>query len=235
MVRYPAGSPANVAAITVEAQTTYQHEREFRTFVDELVGRSWKESLNYVRRIRLSSCDILLCILNYSTIAATEWTEYGFVGSSGWDAIASLRKESIERRTFKFIALHHHVLPVAEVEAPRSKGVSLTLDASRLLEDAQVAGVHVVLHGHQHFPKIAKYQTISFGQPRETKPLCVVSNGSTGGRRLPTGERNTYCVFKIDGDDILVWMRELKPSGREGPTLFRDHLGLEAELPPSSS
>jgi hypothetical protein len=112
IVRYPKGSSIDISAMVLNNQTTYQHEREFRTFVDELAGRNWKDSLNYVRRLRLKEADLLLCLLNSCTIAATEWTEYGFVGTSGIDAIGTLRDEPISRPTFKFIALHHHLLPV---------------------------------------------------------------------------------------------------------------------------
>ena len=63
----------------------------------------------------------------------------------------------IERPTFRFIALHHHLLPVGEVEAPASDGVTLALDASVILAEAQAAGVHVALHGHQHKAKLASY------------------------------------------------------------------------------
>lgn len=238
VVRYSSSSQVDVIELTVEAQTTYQHEREFRTFVDELIGRSWRESLNYVRRISLASCDLIFCLLNSCTIAPTKWTEYGFVGSSGLDAIGSLHREEINRPTFKVMALHHHILPVADVEVPESKGVSLTLDASKLLDAAQEAGVQLILHGHQHSPKISSYRTIALSPtapsaPRATPsaPLCVVSNGSTGGRRLPLGERNTYCVFTAGENDISMCMRELKPSGKEGPTLFQGALNLSAQTP----
>lgn len=238
VVRYSSSSQVDVVELTVEAQTTYQHEREFRTFVDELIGRSWKESLNYVRRFSLASCDLIFCLLNSCTIAPTKWTEYGFVGSSGLDAIASLRKEEISRPTFKVMALHHHILPVVDVDAPESRGVTLTLDASKLLDAAQEAGVHLILHGHQHFPRISNYRTIplsptphSAPPTTPSAPLCVVSNGSTGGRRLPIGERNTYCVFTADENDISMCMRELKPSGKEGPTLFQGALNLSAQSP----
>lgn len=229
VVRYPENAKIDVQAITVEAQTTYQHELYFRTFVDELIGRRWNESLNYVRRFNLSSCDLIFCLLNSCTIAATQWTEYGFVGSSGLDAIASLQRELINRPTFKVMALHHHILPVADVEAPNSKGVTLTLDASKLLDAAQDAGVHVVLHGHQHCPKLASYQTIVSNRQNSVGPLRVISNGSTGGSRLPTGERNTYCVLTATESDISIVMRELKPSGKEGPTLFEGALNMKPQ------
>ena len=132
-----------------------QHEREFRTFADELIDRNWKELLNYVRQISLATIDVQVCVLNSCTIAATEWREYGYVGTGGIDAIRTLARMPIARPTFRFIALHHHLLPVAEVEVPASRGATLALDASIILAEAQAAGVHVALHGHQHKVKLA--------------------------------------------------------------------------------
>ncbi|MCS3444981.1 MULTISPECIES: metallophosphoesterase family protein [Bradyrhizobium] len=231
IVRYPKGSSVDIAAIVLNNQTTYQHEREFRTFVDELIGRNWKESLNYVHRIRLKDADLLLCLLNSCTIAATEWTEYGFVGTSGIDAIGALRDEPINRPTFKFVALHHHLLPVAGVEAPNSKGVTLSLDASDLLDAAQNAGAHVALHGHEHMPRIARYQTVPLRAAPVTPPLHVISNGSAGGKRMPGNERNAYCLFELGAEKLHLWMRELRFDAKEGGGLFDGLLNTEPQMP----
>lgn len=235
IVRYPKDAEVDIATIAVDNQTTFRHEREFRTFADELIGRSWKEPLNYVYRIQLKNVDLLICLLNSCRIVATQWTEYGFVGNNGLDAIEQLKAEDIERPTFKFVALHHHLLPVAEVEAPKFSGVSLSLDASKLLDAAQDAGVHVALHGHQHIPKIARYQTIPLMGANASQPLYVISNGSTGAvqARLPGNERNTYCAFRLSDDGIELWMREIRPDGKEGTTLYQGALGVVPELTPS--
>ncbi|MCK1326364.1 metallophosphoesterase [Bradyrhizobium sp. 156] len=231
IVRYPIGSSIDIAAIVLSNQTTYQHEREFRTFVDELIGRNWRDSLNYVHRIRLKEADVLLCLLNSCTIVATEWTEYGFVGTSGIDAIGTLRDEPITRPTFKFVALHHHLLPVAGVAAPNSKGVTLSLDASDLLDAAQNAGAHVALHGHEHMPRIARYQTVPLRGASMAPPLHIVSNGSAGGKRTPGNERNAYCLFDLQADRLHLSMRELRFDAKEGGSLFDDQLDVKPQVP----
>jgi predicted phosphodiesterase len=231
--RYPPGASVDLPSVIMNNQTSYKHEREFRTFVEELIGRRWQESLNYVRRVELGNCDLLVCVLNSCTILATEWTEYGFVGNSGLDAIGKLATEGISRATFKFVALHHHLLPVVRVETPQSKGVTLSLDASDLLDASQQAGVHVALHGHQHMPRLARYQTIPLLGEGATPGLHVVSNGSTGvsGSRRPGDERNTYCVFQLSADGAKLWMRELRSDGKEGASLFNDRLDVNPQMP----
>lgn len=122
IVRYPDSVEIDIRELAVAGQTNLQHEREFRTFVDELIDRNWKESLNYVRQISLGTVDFQVCALNSCTITATKWREYGYVGTGGVDAIRTLARMPIERATFRFIALHHHLLPVAEVQVPRLSG-----------------------------------------------------------------------------------------------------------------
>jgi 3',5'-cyclic AMP phosphodiesterase CpdA len=233
IVRYPDGAQIDIRELAVAGQTNLQHEREFRTFVDELIDRNWKESLNYVRQISLGTVDVQVCVLNSCTITATKWREYGYVGTGGIDAIRTLARMPIERPTFRFITLHHHVLPVAEVEAPNSQGVTLALDASVILSEAQAAGVHVVLHGHQHKAKLATYMNLPLAGTTPGSPIHVISNGSAGAAvaRLPSGENNTYCVFSVEGEKLRLQMRELRTSGQLGAVLF-DHLLQITPTPP---
>lgn len=224
VVRY--SDPSNVRENAVEKQANYEHETMFRTFVDELVGRDWKASLNYVRRVHLGAADLDVCVLNSCTIAATEWTEYGYVGRNGLDAIADLAKQKAERPTFRFLAIHHHLLPVANVEAPKSKGVTLTLDASEILAAAQRAGVNVALHGHQHKPKIAMYHSLPLNGDSAGTPIHVIANGSAKNERLPPGERNTYCLFRLRADAIDMWIRELRLDAVAGAQVFHGALPI---------
>jgi predicted phosphodiesterase len=231
VVRYPDGAAVDVRENAVERQSTYQHELNFRFFVHELVGRQMKDSLNHVRRLNLTHVDLDVCVLNSCTIAATQWTEYGYVGRNGLDTIATLADQKIECQTFRFLALHHHLLPVVQVEALESKGVTLTLDASQILTAAQKAGVNVALHGHQHKPKIAVYHDLPMNGENVGAPVHVVANGSAGARRLPPGERNTYCLFHVSPTSIELLVRELRLDGVAGAQIFSGRLATEAARP----
>lgn len=236
IVRYRDDQNVNVMEIVVRNQTNYQHEREFRTFVEELIDRSWQDTLNYVRRINLSTADLLICVVNSCTITATKWTEYGYVGQNGLDALRQLGREQIVRPTFKFLVLHHHLLPVARVEAPQSKGVTLALDASEILSESQRSGVQVVLHGHQHKPKISVYQDVPLSGEPSGCPIHVIANGSAGAKndRLPHGERNSYCLFRLNHDHAELWMRELRLDGQQGAPLFHGKLSSPTNFAPDA-
>lgn len=230
VIRYPPGADVDVRENAVARQANTDYELPFRTFVDELVGRNWKASLNYVRRIHLGEADLDVCALNSCTIVATKWTEYGYVGRSGLDTIEELGRQPVERPTFRFLALHHHLLPVTDVEVPNSKGVTLTLDASDILAAAQRSCVHVVLHGHQHKPKVTAYQSLPLYDERAGGPVYIVANGSAGAKhgRLPTGERNTYCLFRLRANEIEVWIRELRLDAVMGSQVFHVPLRISA-------
>lgn len=234
ITRFPDGT-IDVADVAVGRQATTEHESPFRHFVRQLANRHEEASLNYVRRIQMQEFDLLLCALNSCVITATELTEYGYVGKNGMDAIELMSTEPIKRPTFRFLALHHHLLPVANVERPNSKGVTLTLDASAILGAAQRVGVNIVLHGHQHKPKVAIYQGLPMTGDRSTAPVHVVANGSAGveNARLPDGERNTYCLFQLRNDHVELRIRELRIDGVEGGQVFEDVLDTMAATPAS--
>ena len=117
-------------------------------------------------------------------------------------------------------------LPVAPVEAPNKRGVTLIPDAAEILGEAQRAGVNLILHGHQHKPKLSLYQDLPLNGGQLFDAMYVVANGSAGARqtRLPTGERNTYCLFELGQAGIGSWMRELRLDGVAGAEIYQGKL-----------
>lgn len=227
VVRYPEGRSPDIATLVVEQQTTYEHERNYRYFLAKLLGREVGSPLEYVQTISLKESDLRIGTLDSCRILATEWTEYGFVGPAGIEVIRQLGEPVTDRPTFKLLAIHHHLLPVNNVEAPNKKGVTLSLDASKILNTAQEAGVHVAVHGHQHMPHLARYECLPLMGENSRSPIVVISNGSSGvsAARRPGEERNTYCILTFSGDEIKLKMRELRSDGRSGAELFSGGLG----------
>ena len=217
IIRYPENSIVDPVTFTIDAQTTYKHETEFRVFVDELVGRSWKSPLNSISYLRFPSADVVFCLLNSCSITATKWTEYGYVAKSGISSLQQLRDCAIARPTYKLMALHHHLLPVSKTAAPNAKDVSICLDAAALLDAAQLAGVHLTLHGHEHVCRLTRYQTILRGETTSRPGLHILSTGSAGAKndRLHGGERNACCIVGIEQDHLQLMIRELRSNGEE--------------------
>jgi predicted phosphodiesterase len=226
IVRYKPDGMVDAAEIALGNQVTYEHEVPYREFLEDLTGRDKAAPLDFIERYSLPEVDIAICGLNSCRIVATQWTEYGYVGDKGTDVIKLLGDEPTTRPTVKMLAVHHHLLPVISVEAPNSAGVSLCLDACAVLDSAQSSGIHLALHGHQHLPRIVRYQPLS---AKLTHAICVLSNGSAGVIADRRGdERNTYAILKPDKDSVRLWLRELRPDGRAGADLYKADLDLTA-------
>lgn len=233
VVRYPEDWDGDVAKLAVDNQVAAKHERDFRIFLNHLQGRDIREPLEYVEKVRLKNADILIGVLNSCRILATSWTEYGYVGPGGIATIREIGTHTVTRPTFSILGVHHHLLPVNQVESPGARGVTLSLDASKILETAQEVGVHVAIHGHQHMPHIARYQSISLTGSDQSKGLTVVSNGSAGvsAKRRPGEERNTYCVFTFSDDAVRLQMREFRSDSKPGSGLYDGELDASPAMP----
>ena len=233
VVRYPEDWDGDLSKLALDNQISFKHERDFRIFLNSLQNRDVRQPLDYVERIQLKEVDVLIGMLNSCRILATTWTEYGYVGPSGIEIIRRLGQEPIIRPTFKIVGVHHHLLPVNEVEAPKKNGVTLSLDASKILETAQKSGVHIAVHGHQHMPHLSRYQTLSLTGAEQSSGLTVVSNGSAGvsSIRRPGGERNTYCIFSFSARGVRLQMRELRSDAKPGAQLYNAELDATPAMP----
>ncbi|WP_312891324.1 metallophosphoesterase family protein [Mesorhizobium silamurunense] len=237
IVRAMDPSSVDPAKLAVSNQATYEHELQYRIFCEELMGRSWRKTLNYVRRLQLGDVDVLIGVLNSCTIVQTEWSEYGYIGDSGIDALRELGDERIDRPTFKIMALHHHLLPVTSVATLSKKGITLSVDAPRILDAAEQAGVQLAVHGHEHMPRVVKYDNQSLAGAPQQPAIYVVSNGSTGVSpvRRPGNERNTYCVFRLSDKEMHLTMRELRADGKAGSFLFCGDLEISPIFPKAAA
>lgn len=222
VVRYPEGQVVDVAKMAVEKQVAFEHERGFRFFLAELMNRDVKAPLDSIEIVPFRHADLRIGVLNSCRILATEWTEYGYVGPLGFSVIEGLAEDHSDRKTYRMIAIHHHLLPINDVQAPSKKGVTLSLDASKILETAQKAGVQIAIHGHQHMPHLARYQGVPLMGGEEMPAITVVSNGSAGvsSNRRPGDERNTYCVLTFGAEDVQLKMRELRSDMKQGNSLY---------------
>lgn len=220
IVRYPEGVDIDADIIAQNMQIASDHEVDFRRFVSDLLDRHWTAPLNYFRRFEGDEFDLIICALNSCSITATEWTEYGYVGEKGKDVLEAVGRLPLRKPTYKFMMLHHHLLPVYKVEAPRKKGISLTLDTHQLVTAAQEAGIQLAIHGHQHKSNVAQYNPISTIQ--DFPPITILSVGSSGCDHnwLPSNERNTYQYLALSENNCKVLIREFLSDGSPGRTLF---------------
>lgn len=212
----------------VEYAISKRYEAQFRRFIERVLGVAEGTPLNRVHTIRAAGFDLKIGQLNSCNVTASEFTEYGYVG----EEIRKIAAELGEARpAIRVLILHHHLLPVQYVEVPKINGVSVTLDASTILDQAQRNEIRLILHGHKHLPHLSKVANAYFKDGRWLgldHDVYISSAGSTGSRDLPDDTHNTYSVFRVRPKETEVTVRQLSPAGREMPNYLSLTLPIQA-------
>ena len=115
--------------------------------------------------------------------------------------------------TARMAVLHHHLIPVRELDVPRpGTPVSLTVDAAELFSELQERGFDSVLHGHQHLPFFMRGTRSVFTRDTELdrgrRQLSAIGCGASGARTLnPEFAFNALGTYTIttDGMDGTFW------------------------------
>ena len=208
--------PSTFANPTVD----YRHERSFRIFRRKATEEDSLQNLSMFRRFKTKiGFEVHVAALNSCRITATRFSEYGWIGQDEIDRVFEKFREFANKKAFRVLALHHHVVPVADVMRPETNGVTLTLDAGPLLKTAQRVGVRLVLHGHQHLSQMSKFSCayLANGTWRglDGEDVFVAGAGSAGSKSLPSGVLNSYTYVEFSRDHVEVRFRQLRSDGNE--------------------
>ncbi|MDB1124700.1 metallophosphoesterase family protein [Vibrio algarum] len=235
VVRYHENDEREINEINVELQTTQEHERYVREFIEDLTGRGKTEPLDYLKTLHLKDVNVNICILNSCRVAAeSKWTEYGYVGKAGISILDKLKNAKEKRKTYSLMALHHHLLPVTQVDLLNEKGISLTLDAIQLLDKASEVGVCIALHGHQHCSRVTQYKRFQYlSETKAINPISIVSSGSCGVKssRRTESMKNSYSVITFNEDNIKLTTREINNEGKMHSYLYKEVPLIEQGIP----
>jgi 3',5'-cyclic AMP phosphodiesterase CpdA len=205
----------------------YRHERRFRYFLRSFYGRDIHE-IESLHRIRTAEdWHISVVGLNSVRLRTPDTKEYGYVGdrsepllqhvadTNEGRTVGQLAQESV----LNIVALHHHLLPGELLTQPeRNRPVSVTLDAGHLVSDCQAAGIHLVVHGHQHVPFLgstSRARLVNGAWGGYIDPLFVIGGGSGGAAstRLPDEMRqNTFSIYRPGEGALAVRVEQFNPS-----------------------
>lgn len=134
-------------------------------------------------------------------------------GQVDLSTIAKLRKEldSIENETTGFIKvalIHHHPILIPTLVEP-NRGYDAVLNSGSLLKLLREQGVHLILHGHKHYPQVFSYDPESAWSIKLGIPQLIIAGGSCGSTELPYVANccNTYNVITVKWSPSANWAR----------------------------
>lgn len=202
---------------------SFAHELGYRIFLDELFGKDSREPEAVFAFEAPDGHRLNVATLNSVRPSKEKETkEYGYVGVRskhvlqkladlhGGDNSAKLASKGV----LNMVVLHHHLFSGSlQTAPPEKRPVSVTLDAGRIVVQAQKAAVHVALHGHEHIPllgAVARHPldtAVSWDGYR--RPLHVIGAGSAGAKssRLSKPMRdNTFGVYTPTNNGLEVTM-----------------------------
>lgn len=112
------------------------------------------------------------------------------------------------------VMVHHHLLPVAAIEAvqrQRFEGLfasTILLNAGTVLGALVDVGADLVLHGHEHARHVARYGTLA----PEKVELSVIGAASATGANTTEGCQLKHSAFNLIrlGDDLNVTLHEYR-------------------------
>lgn len=121
------------------------------------------------------------------------------------------------------LALHHHLLPVNDIDILNKKGISLTVDSLRIMKSAISKNIKLVMHGHQHIFNMSNYTQYERSNFNSGKSLRIISNGSVSvdQQQRMNGERNSYSIVEVTDSGLNVIVRELVHGSHNGVTIMK--------------
>ena len=136
--------------------------------------------------------------------------------SRGQIDLASIKKlrdelKNLEKETNGFIKvalIHHHPILIPTLIDP-NRGYDAVLNGGSLLKLLREQGVHLILHGHKHYPQVFSYDPESAWSNISGIPQLIIGGGSCGSSDLPlsTASCNTYNVITIKWDPEANYAR----------------------------
>jgi len=192
-------------------------EENYRKFISDSLQFAPNSDLSMGRRYLLGNYVSLDIVgLNSCTLERRGFAGLGYVGydqlkraatAMDWRPLASKTK-------YRFLALHHHLIPVSSREeiSTYDHRYSLTIDSGQIVYVALELQVDLIAHGHMHQPfssdisRTANEPTFPAG-----RSLCIHCAGSAGVGRADLGAigRNSYSVYEFDDAGITLTVRSI--------------------------
>lgn len=141
------------------------------------------------------------------------------------------QEDFIKRRIINFCVIHHHIkLRLSANEVPKpddtpnsdNKGVSVLLNSDIFEESAITAGIHFILHGHQHLPYVSSIGIIENGKRKNLNILSAGSAGSKIEKGFPElCPFNSFSIYTPFDNYLNVIIEKYNNKTHENPIEFK--------------
>lgn len=162
--------------------------------------------------------DIVLLNSSYLTQQRHVFQGHGFVGQAQREHVqnkmnwTTLNDQS--PKTFRIVAMHHHLIPVLS-ETPKFEEVpSTAYDASALLDWFAENEINLVLHGHMHHAHQAEMIIKKQNTDAHKHPFNIISMGSSGviADKLPEGTNNMISLITFKRKLVTIKLLRITPN-----------------------
>jgi 3',5'-cyclic AMP phosphodiesterase CpdA len=151
-------------------------------------------------------------VVGFDTSERAEYSAQGFAAQEKIDELTGTL-ENIRDSDLVIVLLHHHLLPIMELEQAQQRlrnliAPTIMLNAGTLLERLAQGNVNLVLHGHEHQRALARYGTFS---GRQSEIVILAAGSGTGVETLGGAEPNRASLNLIKlGADRTVSVSEIR-------------------------
>jgi len=191
-------------------------EANYREFYRGVFGVEPSPDLAMARRLILRNyVPVDIVGLNSCRLEQKHFAGFGFVGSQQLvEAAQRMGWSEAHGAKYRFVALHHHVVPIVPQEeiSNVAQRYSLTLDAGELLYRALRSEVDLVCHGHMHQPASLSVSRVPWGNHfPHARSVAIHAAGSVGVKTTHLGPvgKNAFTVYFFEPTSITMhlWKR----------------------------
>lgn len=198
---------------------------QFRKFREEIKRIPQHKEIEFWAGFKTpNEWNIIFSYFNSAEYKFQYLSNFGYIDKTKYEIIfknltnsigTSDQIEFIKKRILNFCVIHHHLkmfMPTQEIAKPdpakkesASQSVSVLLNAGKFETDAINAGMHFLLHGHQHLPYVGSTGHIENGM---RKNLNILSAGSAGSvltkGYINQAPYNSFSIYTPQHDKLKV-------------------------------
>lgn len=209
----------------------------YRDFRHSLKGTGERKEIEYWAGYTTpNGWNLIFSCFNSAELKKTYLANHGYLEKKKYVNVFNNLKKSllhnnqelfIENKIINFAVIHHQLkmfMPTQTISMPSLTGtkssrqsLSILLNAGMFEEDAIEAGMHFLLHGHQHLPYVGSSGIIDGNKRKNLNILSAGSAGSILAAGYPKhAPYNSFNIYTPEDEHLKVRIEKYTDRGRCG-------------------